>query len=154
MILAALVLVTSAALFMFFLQAVSARILRREFKYAYFKLIANTNGLEFPSLRAALEEDDQRIKYEQLRLALACDYKALTFLLRKVEAPGPYRVSVEERFLSSYCHLLFLAMSLRHSLGLQVKPAALKLAAILEHFANVVGYRVEVVRAGNLNVVS
>ena len=154
MILAALVLVTSAALFMFFLQAVSQRILRREFKHAYFKLIVNTNGLEFPTLRAALEEEDQGIKYEQLRLSLACDYKALTFLLRKVEAPGAYRVSVEERFLSSYCHLLFFAMSLRHSLGLQVKPAALKLAAILEYFANVVGYRVEVVRAGNLNVVS
>jgi len=152
MILAALVLVTSAALFMFFLQALCERILRREFKHPYFKLIANTNALEFPTLRAALEEHGHGVKYEQLRLALACDFEALTYLLRKVEASGPYRSSVEEHLLMNYCHLLFFTMSLRHSLGLQVKPAALKLAKILQYFANVVGHRVEVVRTGNLTV--
>jgi hypothetical protein len=138
------------ALFMFFLQAVCERIVRREFKQPYFRLIADTNGLEFPTLRVALEGDDQGVRYEQLRLALACDYKALTFLLRKVEASGPGRASVEEHLLLSYGHFLFFAMSLRHALGLQVKPAALRLAAILEYFANVVGYRVEVARVGNL----
>jgi hypothetical protein len=150
MVLAALVLVTSAALFMFFLQALCERIVRREFKQPYFKLIADTNGLEFATLRVALEEDDQGVKYERLRLALACDFKALTFLLHKVEASGPGRASLEEHLLLGYCHVLFFAMSLRHSLGLQVKPAALRLAAILEYFANVVGYRVEVKRTGNL----
>jgi hypothetical protein len=152
MILAALILVISAALFMFFLQALCERIVRREFKHPYFKLIANTNGLEFPTLRAALEGDDRGVKYEQLRLALACDYKSLTYLLRKVEVSSPYRSSVEEHLLSSYCHFLFFTMSLRHSLGLQVKPAALKLANALQYFANVVGHRVEVVRTGNLTV--
>jgi hypothetical protein len=106
--------------------------------------------LEFATLRAALGEDGQGVKYERLRLALACDYKALTFLLRKVEASGPGRASLEEHLLLGYCHFLFFAMSLRHALGLQVKPAALRLAAILEYFANVVGYRVEVARVGNL----
>ena len=149
MIFAALVLVTSSALFLFFLQVVCERILRREFEQPYFKLIADTNGLEFAALRVALQEDDQGVKYGRLRLALACDYKALTFLLRKVEASGFGRASFEKHLLLGYCHFLFFAMSLRHSLGLQVKPAALKLAAILEYFANVVGYRVEVARTGN-----
>jgi hypothetical protein len=152
MILAALILVISAALFMFFLQAVCERIVRREFKHPYFKLIANTNGLEFPTLRAALEGEDHGVKYEQLRLALVCDYKTLTYLLRKVEVSAPYWSSLEEHLLLSYCRLLFFAMSLRHSLGLEVRPAALKLAKILQYFANVVGHRVEVVRTGNLTV--
>jgi hypothetical protein len=151
MILAAFVLVTSIALFLFFLQALCERILHREFKQPYYRLIADTNGLEFAALRVALQEDNQKIRYEQLRLSFACDYQALTFLLRKVKASGPRRASVEERLLLSYCHLLFLAMSLRHSLGLQVKPAALRLAVVLEYFANVVGYRVEVGRAGSHN---
>jgi hypothetical protein len=154
MVFAALVLVTSVALFMFFLQALCERILRREFKQPYFKFIADINALEFADLRMVLKEDSQGVKYERLRLALACDYKALTFLLRKVEVCRPYRACAEERLLLSYCRLLFLAMSLCHSLGLQVKPAALKLAAILEYFANVVGYRVEVGRAGNLTAVA
>lgn len=152
MILAALVLVTSAAMFMFYLQALCERILRREFRRPYFKLIANANGLEFATWRAALEGDGHGVKYEQLRLALACDYTALTYLLRKVEAPGPYRSSLEEYLLLKYCGLQFFLLSLRHSLGLQVKPPALKLAEILQYFANVVGHRVEVVRAGKLAV--
>lgn len=154
MILAALVLVTSAALFMFYLQALCERIVRREFKHPYYKLIANTNGLEFPTVCAVLEGNGHGVKYEQMRLALVCDYKALTYLLHKVEAPAPSGSSFEERLLLIYCRLLFFTMSLRHSFGLQVKPAALKLAVTLQYFANVVGHRVEVARAGSLSVAS
>jgi hypothetical protein len=152
MILAALVLVTSAALFMFYFQALCERIVRREFKHPYYKLIANTNGLEFPAIRAVLEGNGHGVKYEQVRLALVCDYKALTYLLHKVEAPATSGSSFEEHLLSFYCHLLFFTMNLRHSLKLQVKPAALKLAIILEYFANVVGHRIEVARAGSLTI--
>lgn len=150
MMLAALILVASLAMLMFYLQALCDRVLRREFQQPYFRLIARTNGLEFPAVRAALQEDGQGITYEHLRLALACDYRALTYLLRKVEAPRLLGSAFEENLLANYCRLLFLTLGLRHFLGLQVKPAALKLAAVLQYFAGVVGQRVEVLRAGNL----
>ncbi|MBZ5516973.1 MAG: hypothetical protein LAN62_19405 [Acidobacteriia bacterium] len=152
MIVAALILITSAALLVFYLQTLCERILRREFKQPYFKLIADANGLEFPTCRVALEENARRVKYERLRVALACDYRALAFLLRKVAGQGTHRSSFEDHLLLNYCRLLFFAMSLRHFLGLQVKPAALKLAKVLQYFANVVGYRVEVVRTGSVIV--
>jgi hypothetical protein len=152
MILAALILITSAALLVFYLQTLCERIVRREFKHPYYKLIANTNGLEFPAVRAALEGNGQGVRYERLRLALGCDYRALTYLLHKVEAPATSRSSFEEHLLSLYCHLLFFAMTLRHFLRLQVKPSALKLAITLEYFANVVGHRIEVARASDLTI--
>jgi hypothetical protein len=49
-----------------------------------------------------------------------------------------------------YFHLVFVSLLTRHWLRVREKPAILKLTAILQYFANVVGQRVNTVRFGNL----
>ena len=56
MIVAALVLILSTALFFFYFQVTCQKILRRQFDREYFQSIAIANRLEFPSLRKSLEE--------------------------------------------------------------------------------------------------
>jgi hypothetical protein len=49
-----------------------------------------------------------------------------------------------------YFKLLYVSLVTRHWLGLRETPAVLKLTAILQYFANVVGERVNSVQYGNL----
>ncbi len=149
MVVAALILVMSTALFLFYFQVTCQRILRRRFEEDYFQPIVNANRLEFPAVRKAVEEFDAPLDYPRLRLTLRCDFLALTYLLKNAVNVNQ-RYTREERMLMAYFRLTFFSWVLRHVLRLREQPAILKLTAILEYFANVVGKRVNMVRFGNL----
>ena len=149
MFMAALILILSTALFFFYLQAICQKILRREFSQQFFQTIVNANRLEFPSVRKAIEDVGAPVEYPRLLLTLKCDFLALTYLLKNA-ANVNQRYSYEERLLMIYFKIVFASLIARHWLKLRETPAALKLTAILEYFANVVGERVNTVRFGNL----
>lgn len=149
MFLAALILVVSTGLFFFYFQVACQRILRRRFEKEYFLSIVSANRLEFPAVRKAIEEFDAPVDYPRVRMTLKCDFLALTYLLKNA-ANVDQRYSRDERLLMFYFRAVFFFLVARHVLKLREKPAILKLTAILEYFANVVGQRVNAVRFGNL----
>ncbi|MGD0920178.1 MAG: hypothetical protein ABSA70_00260 [Terriglobia bacterium] len=150
MFLASLILIISTALFFFYLQIACQRILRRKFDREYSLSIVSANRLEFPAIRKGLEEFDAPLDYPRARVMLKCDYLALTYLLKNA-ANVTQRYTREERLLIVYFRASLLSLAARHLLRLKEKPAALKLTAVLEYFANVVGQRVDLVRFANLS---
>jgi len=149
MILAALVLILSTAMFFFYFQVTCQKILRRQFDREYFQSIVNANRLEFPSLRKSLEEFGASVDYPRLRMMLKCDFLALTYLLKNA-ANLNQRYSNEERLLILYFRWQFLSLAVRRLLKVGEKKAILRLTSVLQYFANVVGQRVNTVRFGNL----
>jgi hypothetical protein len=149
MILAALILILSTALFFFYFQVTCQKVLRRQFDREYFQSIVNANRLEFPSLRKSLEEFGTPLDYPRLRMMLKCDFLALTYLLKNA-ANVNQRYSKEERLLILYFRWQFLSLAVRRLLKVSEKKAVLRLTSILQYFANVVGQRVNAVRFGNL----
>jgi hypothetical protein len=149
MILAALILILSTAMFFFYFQVTCQKILRRQFDREYFQSIANANRLEFPSLRKSLEEFGPPVDYPRLRMMLKCDFLALTYLLKNA-ANVNQRYSNEERLLILYFRWHFLSLAVRRLLKVGEKKAILRLTSVLQYFANVVGQRVNAVRFGNL----
>ena len=149
MFVAALILILSMGLFFFYLQAVCQKVLRRRFAQEFSQAIVNANSLEFPSVRKAIEEFGVPVEYPRLMMTLRCDFLALTYLLKNA-ANVNQRYTCEERLLILYFKLVFVSLFTRHWLRLRETSAALKLTAILEYFANVVGERVNTVRFGNL----
>jgi len=149
MLVTVMILILSTALFFFYFQVTCQRILLRQFDREYFQSIANANRLEFPSLRKSLEEFGAPLDYSRLRMMLKCDFLALTYLLKNA-ANVNQRYSHEERLLILYFRWQFLCLALRRLLRLGENKAILKLTAILQYFANVVGQRVNAVKFGNL----
>jgi hypothetical protein len=149
MFMASLVLVISTGLLFFYFQVACQRILRRKFDQEYFLAIVNANRLEFPVVRKALEEYEAPVEYARVCMTLKCDYLALTYLLKNA-ANVNQRYSREERLLILYFKAVFFSLVARHWLRLREKTAILKLTAILQYFANVVGQRVSMVQFGNL----
>jgi hypothetical protein len=149
MFMAAMILILSTGLFFFYLQALCQKILRRQFTQAFSQSIVNANRLEFPSVRKAIEDLGSPIEYPRLTLTLKCDFLALTYLLKNA-ANVNQRYNYEERLLIVYFKVVFASLVARHWLKLREASPALKLTAILEYFANVVGERVNTVRFGNL----
>ena len=149
MVLSALILILSTALFLFYLQGTLQSILSRQFDREYFLTTVNANRLEFPAVRKALEEFNAPVNSLQLQMRLKCDFRALTYLLRNA-ANLNQRYSLEERFVMLCFRLVFVSLITRHWLRLREKPAILKLTAILQYFANVVGQRVNTLAFDNL----
>jgi len=149
MVMAALILTLSTAFFFFYLQATCQRILRQQFDREYFLAIVNASGLEFPAVRRTLGEFNAPVDYPRLRMMLKCDFLALTYLLKNA-VNVHQRYSGKERLLMFYFRLVLASLITRHWLRVGEKPAILKLTAILQYFANVVGQRVNSVRFANL----
>jgi hypothetical protein len=149
MFLAAIVLIVSTALFFFFLQATCQQILRRSFDQEYFQPIVNANRLEFLAVRQSLDDSDLSADYARLLAQLKCDYLALTYLLKNA-ANLHRRYSRDERWLMVYFRATLVLLAMRHALKIGEKSAFLRLTAILEYFANVLGRRVTQIRSGSL----
>jgi len=149
MIVAVVILILSTALFFFYFQATCQKILGRQFDREYFQSIANANRLEFPSLRKSLEEFGSPVDYSRLRMMLRCDFLALTYLLKNA-ANVNQRYTYDERLLIMYFRWQFVSLGLRRLLKLGENAAILRLTAVLQYFANVVGQRVNAVKFGNL----
>jgi hypothetical protein len=96
-----------------------------------------------------LGEFNAPVDYPRLRMMLKCDFLALTYLLKNaVNLHQHY--SGKERLLMFYFSLVFVSLNIRRWLRAGEKPAILKLTAILQYFANLVGQRVNTVRFANL----
>jgi hypothetical protein len=149
MFMAALILILSTGLFFFYLQAVCQKILRREFAQSFGQIIVKANGLEFPAVRKGFEGFGSPADFPQLMTSLRCDFLALSYLAKNAINVN-LRCTLEERLLILYFKWTLFSLVARHWLRLREKPAALKLTAILEYFANVVGERVNTVRYANL----
>ena len=149
MIVAVLILILSTALFFFYFQVTCQKILCRQFDREYFQSIANANRLEFPSLRKSLEDFGAPVDYSRLRMMLRCDFLALTYLLKNA-ANVNQRYTYDERLLILYFRWQFLSLAVRRLLRLGENTAVLRLTAVLQYFANVVGQRVNAVKFGNL----
>jgi hypothetical protein len=149
MITVLLILVISTGLFFFYLQATCQRILRREFEQDFFRFIVKANSLEFPLVRKDVETFGAPANYPLLARTLKCDFLALAYLVKNA-ANISQRYSYQERLLMLYFRLVFASLTARHWLKWGVAPATLKLTAVLEYFANVVGERVTTVAYGKL----
>ena len=150
MVMATLILILSLALCLFYIQTVCQKILARRFSEEYFRSIANANRLEFPFVRKAVDEFDGPVDYPWIRMALKCDYLALTYLLKNA-ANAKHRYARSEKLLIAYFRTVFFMMGLLHLLRMPERPAIVKLTEILQHFADVVGERVSSVRFGDLS---
>jgi hypothetical protein len=149
MVVASLILIISTALLLFYFQVTCQKILRRKFDREYARSIVNANRLEFPAVQKSLVDFENGVDYARLRMTLRCDFLALTYLLRNA-GNIRQRYTHEERLLIFYSRTLFMSLFFRHVLRLREKPAFLRLTAVLEYFANVVGQRVDNIRFGNL----
>ena len=138
MVVSVLILILSTAFFFFYLQGTCQRILRQQFDREYFLSIVNANLLEFPTVRRTLGDFNAPVDYPRLQIKLKCDFLALTYLLKNA-ANVNQRYSLGERLLIFYFRLIFVSLITRHWLRVGEKPAILKLTAILQYFANMVG---------------
>jgi hypothetical protein len=150
MLLAALILILSTAMFFFYFQAVCQRILHHEFDRDYFLPIVNANRLEFPSVRKVMEEFGAPLEYSRFRMMLKCDYLALTYLLKNA-GNQTRRYSFEDRLLMAYFRLSFFSLSFRHIFRLSERKIVLRLTNILEYFGNTVGRRVALAKIGDIS---
>jgi hypothetical protein len=144
MILAWLILALSLAMFFFYFQVTCQKILRRQFERDYFQSIASVIGLEFPSLRKSLEECGDPADYSRLPKMLKSDFLALTYLLKNSADVKPGN-SYEERLLILYFRWQLLSLAVRHLVKVGEKKAILRMTAVLEYFANVIGQHVDTV---------
>ncbi len=149
MFIATLILIISTALFFFYIQVACQKILRRPFDQEYYRAIVNANRLEFAAIRKAIEEFNAPVDYARVRMTLKCDFLALTYLLKNASNTRQ-RLTREERLLVLYFRATFALLSLRHWLKLGEQSVVLRLTAVLQYFANVIGRRVNLVRFGNL----
>ncbi len=147
MVMPFVVLAVSTALFFFYLQATCEGVLRREFAHPYFLEVIRAIRLEFPLLRQELAENVP-MNYSEMQLALRCDFVALEYLLKSSDRKRRH-LSRPEKLLMVYCRFLLFAMPIRHALNLHEKQAVLKLAAMLQFFANLTGERLSVNPVGN-----
>jgi len=148
MIISWLILTLSMAVVFFYFQATCQRILRRQFDQEYFRYIANVVRLEFPSVREDLEVAGASFDYSRLPRALRCDFLALTDLLKNPAELKP-RYSNEQRLLIFYFRMQLISLTMRCFLRVGERKAALRLASILQYFANVVGQRMIEAGFGN-----
>jgi len=137
-----LILVFSSALFFFYLQAVCERALRREFSRPFFEEIANAIRLEFPALCDA-SASSASMDFEDARLAFKCDFLTLSYLLKNA-GPARRRLPRREKILLLYFRFLLFTLPIRHAFKLKEKEAVLKLATVLQYFANSVGEKLSV----------
>lgn len=148
MVISFLILVFSSALFFFYLQALSERILRREFSHPYCQNIIGAIQLEYPRLREAVASNTP-LEYSEARLALECDFMTLKCLLKNSSQTHRH-LSRHEKILLLYFRFLLSSLPICYSLNLQKREAVLKMAAILQFFANLVGERITVSPVGSV----
>lgn len=150
MIVATMILIISVALFFFYIQVTCQKILARKFSEAYFQSIVDANRLEFPFVRKALEEFDTPVDYPWVCMTLKCDYLALTYLLKNA-ANVKQSYTREERLLMLYFRAILFSLFTLHLLKLREKPTIINLTRVLQHFADLVGQRVDQARFGELS---
>lgn len=137
MVMSILILAVSIALFFFYIQTLCEKMLRREFSHPYFQEVIDAIQLEYPRLRDSCASKGP-VSYEDACLALQCDFITLEYLLKQGH-PAHQHLSRHMRVLAFYFRFLLFSMPLRHAFNLHEKEAMLKLASILQFYANLLG---------------
>ncbi|HEV2381268.1 MAG TPA: hypothetical protein VG206_15925 [Terriglobia bacterium] len=109
--------------------------------------IIDANRLEFPYVRKSLEEFDAPVDYPRFSMHLKCDYLALIYLLKNA-ANQDRQLSASERALAIYFRVLSVALWALHLVKYGERAVLLKMTAVLEYFANVLGERIKRIRFG------
>jgi hypothetical protein len=136
------IMVVSGALFLFYIHTICARALRHEFSHPYSEPILNALQLEYPLVREAFDSNSSA-NYPQARHTLECDFVTLEYLLRNGDGTRRH-LSRQEKILFLYFRLLLFCLPVLSALKVREKEVVLKLATLLQHFANRVGERWEV----------
>lgn len=147
MVMSFLILVFSGALFFFYIQALCERVLRREFSHPYLQDIIEAVRLEYPELRVAAASNVS-VDYKRALLAFKCDFLALSYLLKNAD-PARRRLQRREKILILYFRFLLFSLPIRHAFRLKEKDALLRLAAVLQYFANSAGEKLSVDTLGH-----
>lgn len=137
MFMSILVLAVSAALFLFYVQTVCEKALRREFSHPYFKQVLQSLQLEYPQLRKSAASNGP-VNYSSTLLALKCDFFTLKYLLKNSD-PAGRPLARSQKLLMLYFQGLLMLLPLRHAFRMNEKKAVLKLSSILQFFANSLG---------------
>ncbi len=137
MVTSTVVLMMSGALFLFYLQTICEKALKREFSRPYFLEVSHAIQLEFPQLQEALAEGASP-EYAQMQLALQSDFFTLRYLLKNAD-PSHRRLSRGERLVVLYFRFQLFSLAVRHALNLQENQAVQRLTTALQFFANSVG---------------
>lgn len=140
-----LILVFSAALLFFYLQALCERILERPFEEPLAQPIVEANKLSFLRLRHVLEVCDTSMDSARAQRELKHDFVALTYLLRNAGSQRR-RLSRAERTGAIYFRMLSGLFALFGVFGMDGRSLLLKMVSILEFYANVLGERTKRVR--------
>ena len=144
------IFIVAAAALLFYLQAACEEILLRRAHEEFYHSIVNANRLEFPFVRAAVEEYDAPVDYGRFRMQLKCDFLALTYLLKNA-VNSTQRLSRDEKRLVLYFRSLFLLLAVSHLAGVGERLLILKLTSVLQFFSNVLGERVSKMRFGDIS---
>lgn len=153
MIVAGMVLILSAALFMFYLQSLCEKILRQEFRRSYSAFLVHTAGLEFPAVRHKLATAEGTFDYARITTALECDYEVAIHLLQHFKSKG-LRRKIEDCLLRCYFRALSFSLGPCRTLGFTGRTSLLKLTDIIQHFSNTIGQQMSAARAAALVPVS
>ena len=135
-----LILVFSAALLFFYLQAACERIFQRPFEEPLARPIIEANNLTFPDIRLALAACNSPVTSARSQAQLKRDFVALTCLLRNA-GTGRRSLSGPERTGVVYFRLLSGLLTVCCLLGMKGRSLQLKMTTVLEFFANVLGER-------------
>jgi hypothetical protein len=136
------ILIVSTALFFFYVQATTHKVLRRHFERPYFQTVVRAYRLGFPSLL----EGGPPPEPASLAALLQADSLTLACLMN-------HRYSAGERLLWVWFKVVLRSLGIRRRLGFQQQAAVGKLATILQYFANVVGERSELQPAHAMSAV-
>ena len=145
----ALILVFSAALLLFYLQAACERIIGRPFEEPLAHPVIEGNKLTFLQIRHALETSQALVDCARFRAQLNCDFAALIHLLRNAGAERR-RLSGAERTGAIYFRVLSGFSAVCRLVGIEGRSLLLKMTSVLEFFANLLGERTRRVRFGQL----
>ena len=145
----ALILVFSAALLLFYLQAACERIIGRPFEEPLAHPVIEGNKLTFLQIRRALQTPDATIDCARFQIQLESEFADLIRLLR-CAGTGRRRLSGDERTGAIYFRMLSALLSIGRLFALQGRPLILKMTSVLEFFANLLGERTRRVRFGQL----
>lgn len=140
MIVAAIILTLSAAMFFFYFQNTCQMALRRQFEREYFQSIAEVMRLEFSAVRRSLDDPYASVDYSRLSKALRADLLALRHVLQNTARldEGP---SLKDRLLILYFRCQLISFAVRRFIKVDEKRAILRLTSVLQYFGNLAGQR-------------
>ncbi len=149
MVMAGVILIISAALFMFYLQTVCEKVLKHEFAHSYAGFLVHTASLEFLAVRNKLAATEGDFDFARMTTALECDYQVEISLLQQFKSDGLDH-KIENWLLRCYFRALSFSMGPCRALGFSGKSTLLKLTDILQYFSNTIGQQMSLARAAAL----